>query len=906
MSAAEHAASITAGVERRVLANGLTVLVKENHAAPVTAVVTHVKTGYFHEPDELAGISHVIEHMFFNGTPTRPGPEDISRETRGYGGVLNAGTIYDRTSYYVVLPSERWREGLEVQADALQNPLFDAEVLDNEMKAILQEARRKLDTPPAYGREKMFELAFDEHRMRRWRIGTEEVLQSLTRDDVAQWFQDHYRPQNVVLSVVGDVDAEQVFAEVERLYGAMEKGHLRQRTGPAEPAQKAFRFERISSELQRSYVFLGFRTPGQGHRDNAALDVLATILGTGRSSRLTARLKEDLRIVTSIGASAYQYDDVGIFEISATAEHEHLDRTSREIFVEIERLKLFGPTQGEIDRARSILETAEASGLEEVLGQASLLAAYEAQGDIELYDRELEALRKVTAEDVRRVASTYLDVEQGNLLEYTTPLLRAAREPAVLADHIRGQNIAAVRTMEAPADPAPAQSVLDREELQQWQVRFAEAQAQPGRRMRYELPRGATLVVEENPTAPTVTASASFRGGRVLEFINIGGVTQLMQRVMVKETEHRNAAQLASEIENLGTQIGRSGGDDWFGFSVSGLASQFPLAFDVLFDVVAHPTFAPEQVSLEREMQMASLTALEDQPGPLTVVLMRNSLYGEHPYGMPESGVLNVVRFLDAPRLEDHHFETVRPEAMVIVVSGNVDADTVHEFVSSYLKAWKVEGEPGPSTAEAFYRNDRFERVPELLAVRETQHQKDLAQTVLMLAYPTVPLKHPDVAAFEVLQAITSGLGGTFFEEVRGKRGLAYQVSTFSSTRMLAGFFGTYVACSPDKAEEVRELLVELHHALALDPPSEEMIERAKNSLAGSYQVGGQTNGARVARLAQLELSGQELSRADSYADRIRAVTREDLARVAKEYFLDRPYAFGMVAGSTERNANPK
>lgn len=906
MSAAELAASITDGVERRVLPNGLTVLVKENHAAPVAAVVTHVKTGYFHEPDELAGISHVIEHMFFNGTPTRPGPEDISRETRGYGGVLNAGTIYDRTSYYVVLPSERWREGLEVQADALQNPLFDPEVLDNEMQAILQEARRKLDNPSAYGREKLYELVFDEHRMRRWRIGTEEVLQSLTREDVAQWFQDHYRPQNVVLSVVGDVNAEEVFTEIERLYGGMEKGHLRQHTGPAEPAQTEFKSRRVTSDLQRSYLFLGFRTPGEGHRDNAALDVLATILGTGRSSRLTARLKEDLRIVTSIGASAYQYDDVGLFEIYATAEHPELARTSREIFVEIERLKLFGPTQGELDRARSILETSEASGLEEVLGQASVLAAYEARGDLELYDRELAALRKVDADDVRRVASTYLNIEQANLLEYTTPRLSPPREPAVMAEHLRGHNLAAVRTMEVPSDPEPSPSVLPREELARWQARFTEAQAQPGQRTRFALPHGATLVVEENPTAPTVSASVYFRGGRALEFVNVGGLTQLMQRVMVKETEHRSAKQLAAEIEMLGTQIGRTSSDDWFGFSVSGLSSQFPLAFDMLFDVVAHPRFAEEQVTLERDMQLAAIAALEDQPGPLTMVLMKTALYGEHPYGLPDLGVLNVVRLLDAGRLQDHHWESVRPEAMVIVVSGNVDAEAVNEFVTAYVQPWKTEGEPLPSTAEAFYDPDRFERVPALLSDRETRYQKDLAQTVLVMAYPTVPLTHDDAPVFDVLQAITGGLGGTFFKEIRGKRGLAYQVSTFSSTRILGGFFGTYVACSPDKAPEVEEMIVELHAELALDPPTQEFIERAQNSLAGSWQVGGQTNAARVGRLAMLELSGQDLSLADRYAERIRAVTREDLARVAKEHFLDRPHALGMVAGSAERNANPK
>ncbi len=124
-------ASLTQGVQLRRLANGLTVVVKENHSAPVVAAVTWVKTGYFHEPDEVAGISHVVEHMYFNGTTDRPDPEDISRETKGYGGVLNAGTIYDHTSYYVVLPKDRWKEGLAVQADAFQHPLFDPQVLEN-------------------------------------------------------------------------------------------------------------------------------------------------------------------------------------------------------------------------------------------------------------------------------------------------------------------------------------------------------------------------------------------------------------------------------------------------------------------------------------------------------------------------------------------------------------------------------------------------------------------------------------------------------------------------------------------------------------------------------------------------------------------------------------------------------
>jgi zinc protease len=901
---AHPAASITDGVERKQLANGLTVLVKRNTAAPVVAVVTHVKTGYFHEPDEVAGISHVIEHMFFNGTPTRPGPEDISRETRGYGGVLNAGTIYDRTSYYVVLPNERWREGLAVQADALQNPLFDPEVLDNEMKAILQEARRKLDNPMAYGREKMFELAFDQHRMRRWRIGTEEVLTSLTREHVAQWFADHYRPQNVILSVVGDVDTGTVFAEIEKLYGGMEKGHLRKRGGPAEPEQDEFRYRRLTSDLQRSYVFLGFRTPGEGHRDNPALDMLATILGTGRSSRLESRLKEQLRVVTSIGASSYQYEDVGIFEVYATTEHGELDRAPREIFVELERMRILGPTEDELQRARSILETGEAAGLEEVLGQASTLAAYEARGGVRLYDRELEALRRVDAADVRRVANTYLQLERASLLEYTTPQQAVAREEAVFADHIRGHVLASVRNMAEPVVPEPARGLRPREQLDQWSDRVSGAGV--ARRTRFELPRGATLIVEENPTAPTVAAGVYFRGGRIAEYSNISGITQLMQRVMVKETMSRDAEQLAAEIEALGTQIGRVSGDDWFGFTVSGLAARFPHTFDVLFDVVSNPRFSPEQVSLEARMQAAAIKALEDQPGPLTMHFVRNALYSEHPYGLPELGLHAVVQYLAPDRLEEHFVDSVRPEAMVIVVSGDVDADAVLEFVRGYAENWRPDGARVPSTAAEFYRPDNFERLPSLLGHRETKYQKDLTQTSFAMVFPAVPVGHSDVPVFDVLQAITGGLGGTFFEEVRGKRGLAYQVATFNTSRMLGGYFGTLVACSPDKLEEVRELLTELHNGLALDPPADEAILRAQNSLAGAWKVGGQTNAARIGRLALLELSGQDLDLVDTYSDRVRAVTREDVARVAQQYFLDRPFAVGLVEGNTERDADPR
>src|SRR5262245_2099487 len=166
-----------------------------------------VRAGYFDEEDKDVGISHVIEHIFFKGTPDRPRADQIATEIKSLGGELNAATYYDSTTYHVVLPSENFRRGLEIEADALMHPLVDPDELKREIEAVLQEGRRKMDTPGAYALEMMFREAFDVHRIRRWRIGEEQILRGMTRDDVLGWYRTHYVPERVILSVVGDVTA---------------------------------------------------------------------------------------------------------------------------------------------------------------------------------------------------------------------------------------------------------------------------------------------------------------------------------------------------------------------------------------------------------------------------------------------------------------------------------------------------------------------------------------------------------------------------------------------------------------------------------------------------------------------------------------------------------------------------
>src|SRR5213592_4323063 len=221
-----------------ILHNGLTVIVREQQAVPLASITTFVKAGYFDEDDRISGISHVIEHMFFKGTQKRPVGE-IARETHGLGGYLNAHTFYDRTVYHTEVPAENMKQALEIQADALWNSVYDADELKREIEVVLQENNRKLDNPDAVTSEKLYATAFQEHRMRRWRIGTPEGLRALTRDDIVSYVKKYYRPSNVILSIAGRLDVEDAIAEVVKLYGgiaddgeAIERDH-----GPGEPEQ---------------------------------------------------------------------------------------------------------------------------------------------------------------------------------------------------------------------------------------------------------------------------------------------------------------------------------------------------------------------------------------------------------------------------------------------------------------------------------------------------------------------------------------------------------------------------------------------------------------------------------------------------------------------------------------------
>ena len=397
------------------LDNGLTVVIREDHSAPVVAILKHVAAGYFDEPDERTGISHVLEQMYFKGTPTRE-PGQIAQQTKAAGGYLNASTIYDHTTYYTVLPAFAFAEGLDIQSDALINSVIDEGELARELEVIVQEAKRKLDNASAVARESNFELLFDQHRIRRWRIGKEAELRQLTRAMVLDFFHSFYRAGTTVIAVAGAVDTGAAIKAIEQRYGPLRAGQPPRDRGPAEPERQEFRYREMTGDVRQTRVEIGWRTQPTLHADTPALDVLSVVLGQGRAARLYRQVR-DTGLAAGISANNYTPTELGVFGVSAEVEPADTHASLRAIFRTIAGAHE-GIAADELTRAQSIIEARMLRGLESMEGQANFLAEWQGLGDWRLGLAYLDQAMALTPAQIADVARRYLTLDRAAVLAY--------------------------------------------------------------------------------------------------------------------------------------------------------------------------------------------------------------------------------------------------------------------------------------------------------------------------------------------------------------------------------------------------------------------------------------------------------------------------------------------------------
>ena len=864
-------------VHRSVLGNGLTVLVHRDDSAPVVAIVTHVKAGYFDETDDITGIAHVMEHMYFKGTPAR-GVGEISQATKAAGGYLNAGTIYDRTSYYTVLPATSLLEGLEIQADAYANSLVDAGELRRELEVIIQEARRKADTPGAVTVETLYRVLHDQHRIRRWRIGREDDLRRLTRDDVTAFYRAYYQPSNTVLAVVGDVDPDAALAAVERKYGGLADRPVRRDRGPAEPSTPhGFRFDDLSGDVTQSQLAVGWRTPGTLHADTPRLEMTATVLGGGRASRLY-RAVRDRALAASITASNYTPTELGVFVVHADGPPESSGDALRAIWAEVRGLREHGPTADEVFRARRLIEARFARALETMEGQANWLADWEALGDwqlgIEHYDRRMA----VGPQDIAEAATRWLDLDAAGVVSYRPDAIAPlAANGGALRDRVEAPPVpvsvggapAAPPIASAAAAPAPA---LERGE---------------GRVRAYRTARGTAVLVRHIPGARLAHIAVAIVGGASDEPAGRAGLTSMLVRTAVKGTAHRDAARIAADAELLGGSIAPTAGAEHFGWSISVPNARVDDALALLADVAQHPALEDSALDTERDIALAALALLRDDMQQWPLRLLTRAAFREHTYGVPASGDERSLPTIDAGQLHAWHAKHCLGGPSVIAIAGDVDADDVACMAARHFQ------ELGAAPARA-PESPSWTRDP--IMVRETRAK---AQTALAMAFPSPDRTDDARWAMRLLAGVGSGLGGRFFEELRDKRSLAYTVTAGVVELRRAGMFRTFMAVSPGREDEARRGMLDELAKLREAPVSEGELARAKAYAIGMHAIREQSGASVLGELLDAWMFGRSLAELDEHDARVRAVTAAEMQRLAQRYLDEGRRVEAVVAGGS-------
>ncbi|HEY9015943.1 MAG TPA: pitrilysin family protein [Gemmatimonadales bacterium] len=860
----------TRDVHREVLPNGLTLLVQPDHAAPVVSVVTHVKAGFFDEPDRWTGISHVLEHMFFKGTPRR-GVGQIARETKAAGGYLNAGTGYDHTSYFTVLPSSGLEAALDIQSDALRNSVIDADELARELQVIIQEAKRKRDTPDAVAQETLHEVMFDRHRIRRWRIGHEDQLARLTRDDVVAYYRSRYVPERTIVTITGDVESEEALELARAAYADWPTKAGAVDPSPEEPFRRDIRARTLRGDVSQAELVLGWRTVPALHEDAPALDLAAAVLGSGRGSMLYRALREP-GIVSSISAYNYSPTELGVFSVGADLAPDQVPVAVERIAECVARLTLLGPEPEELERARILLLGRWARRLEPMEGRGSSLAAAEALDEVEFLDREYAALQSTGPERVREAAARYLHPDAVAAVVY-----QPQKEGPDLTPSLLERSFAV--TALAPSSPA------------------ARANRRPSAPVRspgswnagvlHTPLDAADLLVRRKPGVPLVTLGLYVPR---VEFdppkqAGLGGVTV---RSSIRGAGDLDAAGLAFAFERLGGTVSTTSAMDWLGFGATVLSENLAEAAGLLHLIFSEPTLRDAEIATERGLMINEAEQVADDMFRYPFQLGLAEAFGDEGYGLPVGGLPETLPSILPEDVRNWHSRNLLGVRPVVVAVGDVDPESASATLAGVFR--------GRSSNPKQTLSPVSRRSPTGFTQRVVA--RDKAQTAFAMIFPGPDRRDPARHAAEVWSAIASGLGGRMFEALRDRRSLAYTVLASSWQRGRAGALLTYIATSPEREEEARSAMLAELERFRNEPVSRTELSQAANYLAGQAEVARQSASALAGEILEAWLIGDGLGDLEDPAARFRAVTFDEVLEVARRNLDPSSRREGVVRGS--------
>jgi zinc protease len=830
-SSAAPIPAIPPGVKVTTLDNGLTIIVREDHSAPVVSAQAWCMAGSIHEGNWLgAGLSHVLEHMLFKGTTTRPGSR-IDQEVQEAGGYMNAYTSFDRTVFHIDVPNTGARVALDILCDIMQNAALPPDELAKEQQVILREMDMNVDDPGRRASRRLFETAYTRSPYRLTVIGYPDIFNELKPEDIRAYYREKYAPNNVFYVVVGDVKRDEVVAQVREAYAKAKARPLPAVVLPEEPRQTAAREVIEEAPIELGYFYVVWHIPELRHPDVPILDVLAVLLGSGRSSRLYQEVRENKGLVNSVDAWTYSPGNPGLFGLSATVDADKFVPARDAMLAEVEKMQATPVSEHELSKAVKQFVSATLSARKTMQGQAQDLGgSWLAANDLNFSERYLAAVKRVTPTDVQRVARDYLSPETCTLYA----LLPTGATPKAL---------------------------IESETSSDHQVQ------------KFDLANGLRLLVKEDHRLPFVEFRTVFQGGVLVETSDNNGVTQLTGKLLLKGTARRSAEDIAREIESVGGSIDSYGGNNSFGVNAEVMSGDFATGLDLLADVLLNPTFPAPALERERQVQLAGIRSQKDHLLQSAALAMRRALFGKRGYGLDALGTEPSVQKIQVADTAAFHDKFARPNNCVLAIYGDINTGEVRTAVEKAFASWQPSAFPtldfGLGTLDSIKR------------VTETRDKK---QAVLVVGYRGLTIHDADRYALELVQEACSDLGSRLFLRVRERLGLAYYVGAQNVVGLAPEYFAFYAGTAPEKASLVETELLNEAELLRSEGLTAEELKRAKAKVIGQRKIARQDLGSLAMASALDELYGLGYDHTDKEDALYEAVTLEQVKAVAQQY----------------------
>jgi len=888
------------------LPNGLDVILHVEHRVPIVHVEVWYKVGSKDEVAGKTGFAHLFEHMMFQGTKHIPEDAYFKYLSQAGASARNGSTSTDRTNYFETLPASQLELGLWLESSRmgflLDRPSFK-ETFANQRDVVKNERRQRVENVPlgAVSRLELETLFPVGHPYRHEIIGSMEDLDAASEADLKDFYNRYYAPGNAILLIAGDIDTAITKGLIEKYFGPIAAGPTIQRVPvPAIPQPQAERRLAMEANINLPRGQMDWNTVPAFAPGDADLDILANVLGEGRSSRLYQRLVHELKIAQSVSVSHGSRMLGGSFDIAYSAMQGHtLAEIEKVIDDELAKLRAEPPTPAEVERAKNQIKTELLKGMETLAGLGSRLLYYDVfAGDAAYVRMDLERYDAATPESLAAWTKKIL-TKNARLVVQVAPNPKAP----IMGRLINAPAPTAAKPLAVDAGAATKAAPGKMASRTSPDAAFRASLPAPGEKHAFKIPtvkrlrlkNGLPVILAESHKLPLVSVDLVLKTGGSANPKGKAGLATLTANMLDEGTKKRTAPQIASEVAQLGATLTTHATWDATAVSLSVLAENLERALPVWADVLLNPAFAQDDFDRVTSNLLSSLAQRKDYPTMVAGQVYGRAMWGDdHPFGWPDTGTEASIKKLGPADVKRFYDTFYVPNNAVLVVAGDITEKDLHTKLEPLLAGWKV-------------KKLGAIKVPHVLAPDKPRivlvDKPGAPQSSIRIGLPGIERKNPDYYRALVTNMILGGGFKRLAMNLRETKGWTYGVGSQFDARRATGPWtvsGEFVAAHT--ADAVEEIVKEIEKLRAEDVTDKELAE-TKDEIIGAFPARFATAGQLASQMTALAVYDLPPTELDGFVAKIAAVNKAQVRQMARKYFRPDNLLIVVVGDRTSNEA---